>query len=213
MSDQLGEDVPSETAQAWDSVRRVCEPIAWTLLVLTAIGVLISAWELFGLPGTPVLGPVPVTTFAIRASVVAPQFVALGIVALPVLSVILVAFTGGLTDRARQVVQTAISILAVALGLGVLSWLGALGARTPAPVASSAPVSVPAPVASPAPVARAVPVGGSPLRPGIWFIADATELAVAAAALVFTVAVIRSQALRSPTSQLKDFGEADEARR
>src|SRR5450755_795869 len=149
MSDQLGEDVPSETAQAWDSVRRVREPIAWTLLVLTAICVLISAWRLFGLPGAAVPSPVLVTTFAIRASVVAPQFVALGIVALPVLSVILVAFTGGLTDRARQVVQTAISILAVALGLGVLSWLGALGARTPAPVASSAPVSVPAPVASP----------------------------------------------------------------
>jgi hypothetical protein len=56
-------------------------------------------------------------------------------------------------------------------------------------------------------------VSGSPLRPGIWFIADATELAVAATALVFTVAVIRSQALRSSTSQLKDSGEADEARR
>ena len=213
MSDQLGQDVPSETAQAWDTVRRVREPIAWTLLVLTAIGVLISAWELLGLPGTPVLIPVPVTTFAIRASAVAPQFVALGIVTLPVLSVILVAFTGGLTDRARQVVRTAISILAVALGLGVLSWLGALGAHTPAPVASQVQVSGPVPVASPVQVSRPVPVGGSPLRPGIWFIADATELAVAAAALVFTVAVFRSQALRSPTSQLKEFGEANEDRR
>ncbi len=156
MSDQLGEDVPSETAQAWDSARRVREPIAWTLLVLTAIGVLISAWELFGLPGAPVItaptavpvpgpNPVPVTTFAIRASVVAPQFVTFGMVALPVLSVVLVAFTGGLTERARQVVRTAISIQALALGLGVLSWLGALGAHT---------------------------------RPGIWFIADATVLAV-----------------------------------
>jgi len=58
MSDQLGEDVPSETAQAWDSARRVREPIAWTLLVLTAIGVLISAWELFGLPGARLL-PLP----------------------------------------------------------------------------------------------------------------------------------------------------------
>ena len=99
MSDQLGEDVPSETAQAWDSARRVREPIAWMLLVLTAIGVLISAWELFGLPGTPVItgpspvpitgpSPVPVATFGLRASVVAPQFVSLGFVALPVLSVI-----------------------------------------------------------------------------------------------------------------------------
>jgi hypothetical protein len=48
---------------------------------------------------------------------------------LPILSVVLVAFTGGLTDRARQVVQTAISIQAVTLGLGLLSWLAALGAH------------------------------------------------------------------------------------
>jgi hypothetical protein len=94
---------------------------------------------------------------------VAPQFVAGGIFTLPVLSVILVAFAGGLTDRARQVVQTAVSIQIVALGLGVLSWLAALGAH---------------------------------LRPGVWFIFDATDLAAVAAALVFAVAVLRSQALR-----------------
>ena len=49
------------------------------------------------------------------------KFVAGGIFVLPVLAVILVAFAGGLTDRARQVVQAAVSILAVALGLGVVS--------------------------------------------------------------------------------------------
>jgi hypothetical protein len=58
---------------------------------------------------------------------VAPQFVAGGIFVLPVLAVILVAFAGGLTGRARQVVQAAVAIQAVALALGVLSWLGALG--------------------------------------------------------------------------------------
>jgi hypothetical protein len=179
MSDQLGDDVPSETAQAWDSARRVREPIAWALLVVAAIAVLVSAWQLFGLPGdglpggpvatasspAPIAGPSPVavTTFGWRASAVAPQFVAGGIFTLPVLSVILVAFAGGLTGRARQVVQTAISILAVALGLGVLSWLGALGAHS---------------------------------RPSVWFIFDATDLAAVAAALIFTVAVLRSQALR-----------------
>ena len=73
------------------------------------------------------------------------------------------AFAGGLTDRARQVVRTAISIQAVALGLGVLSWLGALSGH---------------------------------LRPGAWFIFDATDLAAVAAALVFTVAVLGSRALR-----------------
>jgi hypothetical protein len=145
MSDQLGEEVPAETAQAWDSMRRVREPVAWILLVVTAIWVLVSAWQLFGLPGVPVPAPphpvavpagapvthapslVAVTTFGLRASAVAPQFVAGGIFVLPVLAVILVAFAGGLTDRARQVVQATVAIQAVALGLGLLSWLGALG--------------------------------------------------------------------------------------
>ena len=131
MSDQLGEDVPADTAQAWDSVRRVREPVAWILLVVTAIWVLVSAWQLFGLPSAPVPAPphpvavpvdapvthapspVAVTTFGLRASAVAPQFVAGGIFVLPVLAVILVAFAGGLTDRARQVVQATVAIQAV----------------------------------------------------------------------------------------------------
>jgi len=179
MSDQLGEDVPSETAQAWDSVRLVREPVAWALLAVAAIAVLVSAWQLLGLPGNglpagPVAASAPVTTapspvavtpgtFGFRASAVAPQFVAGGIFTLPVLSVILVAFAGGLTDRARQVVRTAVSIQAVALGLGVLSWVGALGGH---------------------------------LRPGVWFIFDAMEIAAVAAALIFAVAVLRSHALR-----------------
>lgn len=203
MGDQLGEGVPTETAQAWDSARRVREPIAWALLVVAAIAVLVSAWQLLGLPGdglpggpvataassAPVSGPAPVTSrltpapaatapgrapdagpspvavtiFAWRASVVAPQFVAGGIFTLPVLSVVLVAFAGGVTDRARHLVQAAVSIQAVALGLGVLSWLGALGAHS---------------------------------RPGVWFILDATDIAAVAAALIFTVAVLRSHALR-----------------
>jgi hypothetical protein len=50
MDDQRREEAPSETAQAWDSARRVREPAAWALLALTAIGLLISAWELFGCP-------------------------------------------------------------------------------------------------------------------------------------------------------------------
>lgn len=100
---------------------------------------------------------------AIHGVPVAQQFDTGGIVTLLVLSVILVAFAGGLTNRARQVVQTAVSVLAVALGLGWISWLGALGAH---------------------------------LRPGVWFIFDALDLAAVAAALIFSVAVLRSQALR-----------------
>jgi hypothetical protein len=184
MDDQRREEAPAETVQAWGSARRVREPVAWALLVLTAIGLLISAWELFGLPGTPPInapvstpGPVPVTTFGLRAAVVAPQFVAGGIFLLPILSVVLVAFAGGLTDRARPVVQTAISIQAITLGLGVLSWLSALGTH---------------------------------VRPGIWFVSDAIELAIVATGLIFTVALMRSQALRLPMPQFEDLGEDDE---
>jgi hypothetical protein len=186
MDDQRREEAPSETAQAWDSVRRLREPVAWTLLILTAIGLLIGAWELFGMPGTPpisapspvpVTGPVPAATFGLRAAAVAPQFVAGGIFLLPILSVVLVAFTGGLTDRARQVVQTAISIQAVTLGLGLLSWLAALGAH---------------------------------VRPGIWFFSNATDLAIVATGLIVTAAVRRSQALRLPMPQFEDFGKDDE---
>jgi hypothetical protein len=186
MDDQRRDEAPSGTAQAWDSVRRLREPVAWTLLVLTAIGLLIGAWQLFGMPGTPpitapgpvpVTGPVPAATFGLRAAAVAPQFVAGGIFLLPILSVVLVAFTGGLTDRARQVVQTAISIQAVTLGLGLLSWLAALGAH---------------------------------VRPGIWFFSYATDLAIVATGLVFTAAVRRSQALRLPMPQFEDFPEDDE---
>jgi hypothetical protein len=189
MSDQLGEEVQSETAQGWDSVLRVREPVAWILLVITAIAVLVSAWQLFGLPGAPVLsgpaavgpntvpGPAGAPAFAVRAAVVAPQFVAGGIFTLPVLSVILVTFAGGLTDRARQVVQATVAIFAVTLALGVLSWVGAVGTH---------------------------------LRQGVWFIFDAVDLAAVAAALIFTVAMLRSQALRPLTPQPMDFAEDDE---
>jgi hypothetical protein len=125
MDDQRDE-ARSEAPQ-WDSVRGVREPLAWLLLALTAIGLVIGAGELLGLLGTPVVagpGPVSVTSFAFRASAVAPEFVAFGIIALPVASVILVAFCGGLTDHGPQVVRSAVLIQAITLGLGVLSWLG-----------------------------------------------------------------------------------------
>jgi hypothetical protein len=178
----------SETAHAWDTARRVREPIAWTLLVLTATLLITTAWQLFALPGAPSIAapvasppgqvpPAQVATFALRASAMAPNFASLGIVLLPVLSVILVAFTGGLTGRARQVVQTAISIQGVALGLGLLSWLAAFGSHT---------------------------------RPGIWFIIIAAELAITVAGLVFTIAVLGSPALDAPAASYQDYPEDED---
>jgi hypothetical protein len=130
MDDLQREAAPPQNAHAWDSARRAREPIAWALLVLIAFVILIGAWQLFGLAGTSIIDPpggVPLTAFSIRASAVAPQFVTGGVFAVPVLAVILVSFAGGLTRHARQVVQAAIVIQAIALGLGVISWVGALG--------------------------------------------------------------------------------------
>ena len=188
MSDQPATDASSETAQAWDGVRRVREPVAWLLLAITAIAVLVSAWQLFGLPGAPAPGvvispagsapgPAAAATFAVRASAVAAQFASGGIVTLTVVAVILVTFAGGLTGRARQVTQTAVSILAVTLILGVIALLGAAHVR---------------------------------LRPGPWFIFVAADLAAVLAALIFAVAVVRSPALRPVTPQLPDSGADDE---
>jgi hypothetical protein len=131
MSEQPGGEVLSETAQAWDSVRRFREPLAWALLILTAIVVIVSACQLFNLAGARIpVGPGPATSaFALRAAAVAPQFVDFGVIALPVLSVVLVTFSGGLTEHARRVVQTAVSVQAVSFVLAAVSLDGAAGSH------------------------------------------------------------------------------------
>lgn len=195
MSDQLGEDVPSETVQAWDTVRRVREPIAWTLLALTAVILLVSACQLFNLAGAKIPvpspapavsrvapvpvgpSPAPVSAFALRASAVAPQFIDAAVQALPVLAVVLVAFSGGLTERARQVVQTAALVLAVAFVLGLISLASAAGAH---------------------------------VRPGTWFILEATGLAITATALIFTGVVMWSWPFRSLVPRSHDLGDDEE---
>ena len=180
MGDQLGAEVSSETAQAWDVARRVREPVAWALLVFTAIYVLVSACQLFNLAGAKVpvpASPVSVSAFALRASALASQFFLALFLAQPVLSVVLVAFSGGLTQHARQVVQTAAVIQAVSLVLGVISVGGAAGSHT---------------------------------RPGTWFILVSPELAIAATALIFTVAVLSSQALRSLAPRIEYAGDGDD---
>jgi hypothetical protein len=52
---------------------------------------------------------------------------------------------------------------------------------------------------------------GGHTRAGIWFVVIAAEIALLAAALVFTAAVRRSPALRLPTPQFQDYQEEDEA--
>jgi hypothetical protein len=180
MSNQLGEMVPPETAQAWDSVRRVREPVAWALLVLTAIIVLVSACQLFDLGGAQVPGiisPASASAFALRASEVAGQFFLAIVIAPPVIAVVLVTFCGGLTEHARQAVQTAAVVQAVTVGLGVISLAGA---------------------------------AASHMLPGTWFFLAVPELAIAATALVFTGAVLWSRELRSLAPRFQILGDEDE---
>jgi hypothetical protein len=151
MSDQPGAAVPSDAPRMWDSVRWLREPLAWTLLALAAIILLVSACQLFNLAGakipiatavtSPQVGPpipvgsspgpiqsgpipAPISAFDLRASAVAPQFIDVAVQLLPVLAVLLVVFSGGLTERARQVVQTAAVLLAVAFVFGLITLVG-----------------------------------------------------------------------------------------
>jgi hypothetical protein len=96
---------------------------------------------------------------------------------LPILWVVLAASAGGLTDRARPVEQTAISIQGHHARPGRTQLAERLW---------------------------------RPRRPGIWFISDATELAIIATGMIFTAAVRGSQALQLPMPQFEDFLEDDE---
>lgn len=125
MVDRPGADVPSGTAQAWDRVRRVREPVAWALLVLAAVMVLVSAGQLFNVAGLgpavcggPPTGP---SCFVARAAGLLPQFADWTVIAPPVLSVILAPFSGGPTKHARLVITTAAEVQAVTLVLGAVS--------------------------------------------------------------------------------------------
>ena len=55
-----------------------------------------------------------------------------------------------------------------------------------------------------------VAAAGSHLRPGAWFIFDAVDLVAVAAALVFTIAMLRSPALRPVRPQWADLEDDDE---
>lgn len=189
MNGQVAEDEPAGV-RPWETVLRLREPVALALLVLAALGVLLSAGQLFNVHGAAVPPPaspngqVALTTFAYRSAVIEPQFADFGLTTLPVIAVILVIFAGGMTRRARQVVQTAITVQSVAIVLGIVSWLAATTTHN--------------------------------LRPGIWFVFEAVDLLVLAVSLVFIIGVRLSPALQRPTPQYQadldddDLDEEDE---
>jgi hypothetical protein len=145
-SPQCGEKL-GRAVEVGHSVRQVREPVAWALLVLAAVLALGIAGQLFNLPGArlPICGPPTLTSvpqtgpscFELRAVLVEPQTFSWFVVASPVLSVVLVAFSGGLTNHARQVLKTAAAVQAGTLILGVVSLAGIVGATGVYQTASS----------------------------------------------------------------------------
>lgn len=181
MGDRPSTDVWAGTAQAWDSVRRVREPLAWALLVLAAVMVFVSAGQLFNVAGLglPVCGGPPTgpSCLVARAAGVLPQFSDWTVIAPPVLSVILAAFSGGPTKHARQVLTTAAAVQAVTLLLGAVSLIAV--------------------------------TAGTSFQSGSPYIFDAAGLGVTATALIFTASVLASRAVRSlppPAPRHRTYG-------
>jgi len=128
VDDQLLE-AESENGQAWDGVRRVREPLAWTLLAIAAVIVLVTACQLFNIAGAQVPLPVPASSFATRAAVLAPQFLAAVVIAPPLLAVALAAAGHGIAARARQVVTGAFAVQAATVLLAVICLAGAASSQ------------------------------------------------------------------------------------
>lgn len=112
----------------WENARRVREPVAWILLVLTAIGLVLGSWTLLNGRG-PLIPPFPGggIPFYLRAASAVPDFIDIETVLLPVFAVLLVTVAGGAAERAVQVTQIAIALQSVALGLGLISLAGTSG--------------------------------------------------------------------------------------
>jgi hypothetical protein len=114
----------AEDAVEWENARRVREPVAWILIILTCIGLLIGFWTLVGLPGAPIARP---TTFHVRAGSAVNEFVGMDTTLLPVFAVLLVTIAGGVTERAGRVMLVAVTVQSLAFGLGLISLVGSLG--------------------------------------------------------------------------------------
>lgn len=118
-----------------EDFRRAWVYAASLLLVAAAAQIVIGAWTLSGLPGGPltaeqsgfIAGAPTTTPFGFRAVAAAPDLIQFTVTALPVAAVLLVAFAGCSPRAARRVTLSAVIIQSVALVLGLIAWVGALG--------------------------------------------------------------------------------------
>jgi hypothetical protein len=167
----------------WDNARRLREPIAWILLIIATVGIALGLWTLAGLPGGPSIGDGALQT---RALLAVNYFSDVYAAILPILAVILVTFTGGLTKRAGQLITAAAGVQALAVGLGVISLaIASQGGEQPAgPRAPAGTVS-------------------ETLQISNWtYVSAGRAIALVAAGLILSLAILRSPAVRPVAGSL-----------
>ena len=118
-----------------EDFRRAWVYAASLLLVAAIAQIVIGVWTLSGLPGGPavasqsgfIVGGATTAPFWLRATEAMPNLVQLTVTALPVAAVLLVAFAGCSPRAARRVTLAAVIVQTVALVLGLIAWVAALG--------------------------------------------------------------------------------------
>jgi hypothetical protein len=166
----------------WDNARRVREPIAWILLLIVTVGIAMGIWTLAGLPGGPYSGDNAVEP---RALLAVNYFSGVYAAILPILAVLLVTFAGGLTRRAGQLITVAAGVQALAAGLSVISLV----------IASEGGSQ---PVGPHAPAGETVQTSISN-----WtYVSVGTGIALVAAGLILSLAILRSPAVRAVAGSL-----------
>jgi hypothetical protein len=212
MSDQLGEAMP-QFGRPWDSLRRYREPAAWVLLAIAAAIVLVSAGQLFHLGGatipvaqpTAVSNSAPVSSGPVGSSSAPPSSTPgpgpTGPAPAPAPQFALRA-----SSVAPQFIDAPVQVLPV-LALILVTFCGGLTERAYRVGWAAAGLQ-----AAAFALALISLVGASHVnvRPGTWYVLEAIGLAITAAGLIFTVAVLRSGPYRSLTLQFDEFVDEDD---
>jgi len=114
-----------------ENVRQARAFAAWIFLVAASVEIVLGAWALSGLPGGPFAqgapGSLTGSALWLRGEAAAPYLLQITVTALPVAAVLLAAIGGRPVGTARQVMVTAVTIQTVALVLGMVACVVALG--------------------------------------------------------------------------------------
>src|SRR5215469_16706206 len=167
----------------WDNARRVREPIAWILLIIATVDVALGIWTLAGLPGGPYIGD---GVLQERALLAVNFFAGVYAAILPILALLLVTFVGALTKRAGGLITAAAGVQALAVGLAVISLVvESQGGEQPAgPHAPAGAVSETTQISN-------------------WtYISQGRSIALVAAGLILSLAILRSPAVRAVAGSL-----------